>query len=231
MHARFIVAAVVSMSAVSLLPASGRATPRVALVPIVVHSSASEPHYLSNGLAEMLSARLEKSGEISVVRVESKAGPTTRLDSVLELGRSAGADFVIYGSFTQFGQGASLDVRCAPLNGSEPDPERRIFIQSGTVAEIIPQLDELAQKVARYVKNGASPAPTPPPVAEPVAEAPAPGAANAESYETLLRRVDALERAVYSEPLRQSSGEDVLDTADEGATASVDAPSNDNPVR
>jgi TolB-like protein len=230
-HARFIVAAVVSMTALSLLPASGRATPRVALVPIVVHSSAVEPHYLSNGLAEMLSARLEKSGEISVVRVESKSGPTTRLGSVLELGRSAGADFVIYGSFTQFGQGASLDVRCAPLNGSGPDPERRIFIQSGTVAEIIPQLDELAQKVARYVKNGASPAPTPPPDAEPVAEAQAPAAASAESYETLLRRVDALERAVYSEPLRQSSSEDALDAADEGATASVDAPSSDNPVR
>ena len=72
MHARFIVAAVVSMTALSLLPASGRATPRVALVPIVVHSSAVEPHYLSNGLAEMLSARLEKSGEISVVRVETE---------------------------------------------------------------------------------------------------------------------------------------------------------------
>ena len=53
MHTRFIVAVVVSMSAVSLLPAPGRATPRVALVPIVVHSSTSEPHYLSNGLAEM----------------------------------------------------------------------------------------------------------------------------------------------------------------------------------
>ena len=230
MYARFIVAAVVSMSAVSLLPASGRATPRVALVPIVVHSSASEPHYLSNGLAEMLSARLEKSGDISVVRVESKSGPTTRLDSVLELGRSAGADFVIYGSFTQFGQGASLDVRCAPLNGSGSDPERRVFIQSGTVAEIIPQLDELAQKVERYVKRGDSP-PPPPPDAEPAAEAPAPGAASAESYESLLRRVDALERAVYSEPLRQSSSEGSLDAANEGATAAVDAPSDDTPVR
>ncbi len=230
MQARFIVAAVVSMTVFSLVPASGRATPRVALVPIVVHSSAVEPHYLSNGLAEMLSARLEKSGEISVIRVESKSGPTTRLGSVLELGRSAGADFVIYGSFTQFGQGASLDVRCAPLNGSGPDPERRIFIQSGTVAEIIPQLDELAQKVARYVKNGASPAP-PPPDAEPVAEAPAPSAASTESYESLLRRVDALEQTVYSEPLRQSSSEGSVDAADEGATASVDAPSDGNPVR
>jgi TolB-like protein len=229
-HVRFIVVAAVSMSALSLLPASGRAAPRVALVPIVVHSSASEPHYLSNGLAEMLSARLEKSGEISVVRVESESGPTTRLGSVLELGRSAGADFVIYGSFTQFGQGASLDVRCAPLNGSESDPERRIFIQSGTVAEIIPQLDELAQKVARYVKKGDSPAP-PPPDAEPADEAPAAGAASVESYESLLRRVDALERAVYSEPLRQSSTEDSFDAADEGATAAVGAPSDDTPVR
>ncbi len=219
------------MTAVSLLPASGRATPRVALVPIVVHSSASEPHYLSNGLAEMLSARLEKSGEITVIRVEPESGPTTRLGSALELGRSVGADFVIYGSFTQFGQGASLDVRCAPLNGSGPDPERRIFIQSGTVAEIIPQLDELAQKVARYVKKGASPASPPPPDPEPAAEAPAPDTVSAESYESLLRRVDALERAIYSEPLRQSSSEGSFDAVDEGATAAVDSPSDDPPVR
>jgi hypothetical protein len=171
-----------------------------------------------------------------VIRVESESGPTTRLGSVLELGRSVGADFVIYGSFTQFGQGASLDVRCAPLNGSGPDPERRIFIQSGTVAEIIPQLDELAQKVARYVTKGASPASSPPPDAElpdaePAAEAPAPGAVSAESYERLLRRVDALEREVYSEPLRQSSSEGSFDAADEGATAAVDPLSNENPVR
>lgn len=231
MHARFIVAVVVSMTAVSLLPASGRATPRVALVPIVVHSSASEPHYLSDGLAEMLSARLEKSGEISVIRVESESGPTTRLGSVLELGRSVGADFVIYGSFTQFGQGASLDVRCAPLNGSGPNPERRIFIQSGTVAEIIPQLDELAQKVERYVTKGAAPVSPPPPDPEPAAAAPTPSAVSAESYESLLRRVDALERKVYSEPLRQSSSQGSFDATADGATAAVDPLSGDNPVR
>ena len=97
------------------------------------------------------------------------------------------------------------------------------------MAEIIPQLDELAQKVVRYLKKGDSPAP--PPDAEPAAEAPAPGAASAESYESLLRRVDALERAVYSEPLRQSSSEGSFDAANEGATAAVDAPSDDTPVR
>ncbi|MDH3212056.1 MAG: hypothetical protein OEM05_06190 [Myxococcales bacterium] len=230
MHARLLVAALVSMTAVSLLPAVGRAAPSIALVPIVVHSSVSEPHYLSNGLAEMLAARLEQSGEISVIRVESKSAPTTRLEPVLQLGRSAGADYVIYGSFTQFGEGASLDVRCAALNGSGPETERRIFIQSGTVAEIIPQLEELAQKVKRYVMAGAPPAPPAPEPVAPAAGEAADAAVNAESYESLLRRVDALERSVYSEPLRQSS-DGASGAAEEGATASVDPPSDDTSVR
>jgi TolB-like protein len=156
-HARSPVAALLPLLALGLAPATASAVPRIALVPIVVHSSTSEPQYLSDGLAEMLSARLEQSGEIAVIRVDSPSGPTTRIDAVLDLARSVSADYVLFGSFTQFGQGASLDLRCAALDGDAPGAERRVFIQSGTVAEIIPKLDELAEKVARHVKAAAPP--------------------------------------------------------------------------
>jgi TolB-like protein len=177
---------------------------RVALLPIVVHSADAEPGYLKGGLAEMLSARLEQSGQISVIRLETGERSTTRLRVAIQAARAARADFVIFGSFTQFGDGASLDVRCASVGGEQGSgrpPVRRIFIQSGTVTEIIPKLDDLAEKVARYVlgmpetppASAAGPQSTESP--DPVAAPPPTGV---DSYGDLVRRVDALERAVYS---------------------------------
>ena len=71
-----------------------------------------------------------------------------KLEEALEIGREAGGDYVIFGAFTQFGDGASLDVQCVPLR--EPSLERtlaarRIFVQSGAIGEIIPKLDELVR--------------------------------------------------------------------------------------
>jgi TolB-like protein len=190
----------------------------VALLPIVVHSADTAPGYLGGGLVEMLSARLEQSGQISVIRVEAGEGSTTRLPVAVRAAKAVGADFVLFGSFTQFGDGASLDIRCASLDaeqGSGGQPARRIFIHSGTVTEIIPKLDELAEKVSRYVlgapeaapASAAGPQPTGSP--DPVTAAPSTGA---EPYQDLLRRVDALEKAVYSGALGRGG-------AEEGASA------------
>ncbi len=78
----------------------------VALAPIAVHAAGKESTYLSRGLSEMLSARLEQFDGIRVVPIE--AGEADALAAA----RSAGADYVLYGSFTRFGEGASLDLQC-----------------------------------------------------------------------------------------------------------------------
>ena len=172
---------------------------RIALLPMSVHARSSGTEYLSSGLAAMLSARLEQFEGVEVIRVGGKSHPPSQTSAAIEAGREAEADFVLFGSFTQFGEGASLDVRCARVgdDGSKP---RRIFIQSGQVSEIIPSLDGLAEKIARYALghdggtagrriagNGA------PDVAVPVGVAgPSP-----EEYEELLDRLEALEGIVY----------------------------------
>ena len=191
--------AVLAVAAASV-PGSGAAgeSARVALLPIAVHSADSEPGYLSAGLAEMLASRLEQDGGISVIRLESGA-VATNSRVALDLGRPSGADFVLYGSFTQFGEGASLDVRVLPTNGSRPEGERRIFIQSGTVAEIIPQLSVLAEKVKRYVKNDESPEPVP----ASVSVGPSPPAFDPD-YESMLRRIDALEKSLYERVAKEA---------------------------
>ncbi len=183
------------------VPGSGAAgeTASVALLPIAVHSADSEPGYLSAGLAEMLTSRLEQDGGISVIRLESDA-VATNSRVALDLGRPSGADFVLYGSFTQFGEGASLDVRVLPTNGSRPEGERRIFIQSGTVAEIIPQLSVLAEKVKRYVRNDEGPEPPDP---ASVSVGPSTPAFDPD-YESMLRRIDALEKSLYERVAKEA---------------------------
>lgn len=159
---------------------------RVVILPVVVHSATADSGYVSRGLADMLSARLEQLGSVDVVRADDPADATSRLAKAVELGRSNGGDYVLFGSFTQFGDGASLDMRCASLKAGDAPP-RSIFIQSGTMGEIIPKLDELADKVAHYV-SGELPQ---------TATAAAAARAESGSITELRRRLEALERAVF----------------------------------
>jgi len=200
---------------------------RVALLPIAVHASGTESDYLQTGLAEMLSARLEQYDGLEVVRPGEGGTPTPSRDEVRSRGREVGADFVLYGSFTRFGKGASLDLRCEqllvppPAEGQEDEPvaapARQVFIQAGTLAEIIPDLDTLAEKVARFAIS--APVKTPTLAGAGAAgQAQAPAGPSAAEYRELLRRLDALERATFT-PVAQ--GEPAADDADADAAASL----------
>ncbi|HEY8152939.1 MAG TPA: hypothetical protein VII72_02305 [Myxococcota bacterium] len=179
------------LGASSLLVSSGAlaAPVRAALLPIAVHSADDGSAYLSAGLAEMISARLEQSGGVSVVLVPGTAVATSELEKAVEAGRTAGADFVVFGAFTQFGAGASLDVQCAAVNAASDVRPRRIFVQSGTLGEIIPKLDDLAAKIARFMTSGGQ--------AQPAAAGAA--ASDGNELDAIRRRLDALELAVQNE--------------------------------
>ncbi|HXK25442.1 MAG TPA: hypothetical protein VMS55_22425 [Myxococcota bacterium] len=172
--------------AAALAPAWAGAVPRIAILPLVVHSAASDPAYLSDGLADMLAARLEQIGGMRVMRDEDAKAATTRLEQAVERGGSLSVDYVVFGSFTQFGDGASLDLQCAPVKSQDAAAARTLFVQSGAIGEIIPKLDDVADKIAYYV------------LGETQAKA-AVGerARNAAPLRDLLDRVDALERTVY----------------------------------
>ncbi len=162
--------------------------PKLLLLPVLVHS-AEDPTYLREGLDDMLTARLERIGALALVEPEPNMQGTTRLARAREMGRRLGADYVLFGSFTRFGQGASLDVQCAPTaSGRGQEPLREIFVHSGSIGDIIPDLDELAGKVSRFVRGE-------------TVESPATGARPAvavspKDYQNLLGRVAALERTL-----------------------------------
>ena len=102
--------------------AADASRPKLLLLPIVVHSAES-PEYVRDGLADMLSARFSRIGAVELIKVDDPERSTTRLEEAVAAARRADADFVLFGSFTRFGKGASLDVQCAPVSaghGSEP---------------------------------------------------------------------------------------------------------------
>ena len=179
---------------------------RIALLPMRVHSSESRA-YLQAGLVDMLVSRLEQIDAIHVIRVDDPSKATTSYDRAADTGRELGADYVLFGSFTQFGQGASLDVQLA-ATGSDKSPMRQIFVQSGTMADVIPDLDSLVGKISRYAVSDFD--------YRTSADPPLPGAPKRETLAELRQRVAELEAAVRRLDPSFEAGE-VLEEEVEGA--------------
>jgi TolB-like protein len=192
---------------------------RVAILPMVVNST-GESAYLRSGLSDMLASRLGRNPRVAVVRIEAKDQATTDAARAAALGAQMGADYVVFGSFTQFGQGASLDLQCIEVAAfdEEAAPQaRRVFIQSGTVGEIIPKLDATAQKIGLFVA-GPMPAPAPAPApavatAPPEAAAPAPAAGPSPEVADLRKRLEAIEDYLFGGASDGVSGADLPENA------------------
>jgi TolB-like protein len=158
----------------------------IAILPVVVH--ALEDHaYLRDGLADMLASRLGQQPGIGVLRVDDPAKATTDAEAARATAKALGAQWVLFGSFTRFGDGASLDVRCVPVAApGDPEP-RSIFVQSGQLTELIPRLDGVAERVGAHVlgrERGAAAGAT----------------ASRSELDELRRRIEALERRPAASP-------------------------------
>ena len=169
--------------------AQSQTKPSILLLPMVVHSSES-PEYLRGGLSDMLMARFQQADQFVLIQIEDPAMATTQAEEAIEAGRTVGADFVLFGSFTRFGEGASLDMHAASTSPSgEEDSLREIFVHSGEIGEVIPDLADLVGKVTRFAIDDFSPvSPDEDQKGSPVPD----------SRADLLQRVRALERAVDS---------------------------------
>jgi outer membrane protein insertion porin family len=178
---------VAALCAAMPLPSLGAGQTRIAILPVVVHSTDS-PEFLRAGLSDMLASRLGQVKEIAVVRIDDPAAATTDIAAAQAAARASGAEYVLFGSFTRFGEGASLDLQCASVAGGE-NASRQVFVQAGTLGEIIPKLDDVAGRVAAYIESGGTNVPA-------VSAGP-PRAADVSRTEVddLRRRIDALEKA------------------------------------
>jgi hypothetical protein len=200
---------------------------RIVILPVVVHRAAPDSGFVSRGIADMLSSRLEQIGDIAVVRIERSDAATTDLSRAREVARSVGGDYVLYGAFTQFGEGASLDIKCAALapGHENGDGARHVFIQSGEIGEIIPQLDVLVGKVVGYLREGGEISEASALAAAASTDGQGPdGAAvpNSDDIQELRERIEALEQAVYEAELSEdASAAETPDIVEEGSAAAT----------
>ena len=185
----------------------------LAILPLVVHTL-EQKAYLEAGLADMLASRLGRVPGVGVIRVQGEGQATTNLEAAKAMGSGAGAEYVLFGSFTQFGEGASLDLQLAPVSAEAEGVSRSIFIQSGNLGEIIPNLDQVAEKVGRHLlTDGAAPGGLPPVSAAAPSDS---GGVSEEvlqdamsELESLRGRVDALEDRVFAPPAPSAPAEEL----------------------
>ncbi len=152
------------------LPAHADERVRVALLPLVVHSAEGRD-YLQQGLSDMLVARLARAERLAVVPIDDPKAATDDAAAARKTGLANGAEFVVYGSFTRFGEGASLELRCASVRDGKAEP-RHIYVHANSMGELLPMLDGVAERTTYAVLG---PAPDAPPVSSgPSATSPTP---------------------------------------------------------
>jgi outer membrane protein insertion porin family len=169
------------------LPARADDRVRVALLPLVVHSGEGR-EYLQQGMTDMLVSRLGRERRLAVIPVEDAATATTDAAAARKTGAANDAAYVVFGSLTRFGEGASVDLSIASVADSNREP-RKIYVHADTMGALIGLLDGAAERVAGVALGGT----------ESVAAGPEDtSSASASEIQELRRRVEVLERAVFS---------------------------------
>lgn len=123
---------------------------KVAVVPFTINAE-RDLTFLQNGIVDMLSSRLSSVDKVTVLPKEtteqafsSLAGPLNE-KTARELGGSLGADYVLFGSLTIFGESVSIDARMVDVSGSRSPVA--VFTQSQGMDSVIPEVDAFAADI------------------------------------------------------------------------------------
>jgi TolB-like protein len=192
---RLVLLALSLVSSAAACDARAEERVRVALLPILVHSAEGR-EYLQQGLADMLVARLARSERLAVLPIEDAKTATTDAAEARKVGAANDAAYVLFGSFTRFGEGASLDLQCVSVTDDERAP-RHIYVHAPSMAELVSLLDGAADR-ATYAVLGAPPEGTA--VSAPPRPAPEPRAAE------LPRDVSDTDGALGNRDVRRAPG-------------------------
>ena len=137
-------------------PAVHAATKTVAVLPFSMNSP-QDLTFLQNGLFSMLSSRLSDAGKVAVLdrttvdaALAGSQGDLTQ-DRAREIGDRLGADYVLFGSLTHFGDSVSLDAAMVDVTGDKP--ALTFFEQSDNMGDVIPLVNTFAGDINRKVFN------------------------------------------------------------------------------
>lgn len=136
-----------------LLQASGAlAEPvkRVAILPFAMHAE-KDLSFLQEGILDMLNSRIAWKDKVEIIEkgtVKKKvkeAGAPLDQEKAAAIGKALGADYVILGSLTIFGDSVSLDAKILDL--SKGETLITAFNESKGMDEVIPTVNQFAQDI------------------------------------------------------------------------------------
>ncbi|MBN1613868.1 MAG: VCBS repeat-containing protein [Deltaproteobacteria bacterium] len=134
-------------------PAKDKTT--VAVLPFAVHS-AENIDYVRQGIWDMLSSRISVEDKIDVLSksvvlgaLQESTGKELSLADVYGLGQKIKADFVVWGSITKIGNSFSLDANLVDIAAYKSTVG--IYSQSQGMDEIIPKINDFAQRITYHI--------------------------------------------------------------------------------
>jgi len=129
------------------LSAFAEADSRALVLPFQVYSR-GEVETLTEQIQSLLSQELSETG-ISVVPSADMSPsdiPALSVQELRNIGREAGADFVIWGSFTRIGRGYSVDARL--LNAYEEEPALLFYVEGQGAENILDSIQQLVKDMS-----------------------------------------------------------------------------------
>ncbi|MCP4683641.1 MAG: hypothetical protein GY864_15025 [Desulfobacterales bacterium] len=143
---------------------SGEGPKKIVVLPFTMNAD-RDLAFMQEGIMDMLASRLTWKGQVSVVekgKVRKKLaeleGPMDN-DMALAVGRAFGADYVILGSLTIFGESVSIDARIVDV--SKTDELLTAFNQSEGMDGVIPTINRFAQDINSGIMGRPSARPRP----------------------------------------------------------------------
>jgi len=123
---------------------------KVAIVPFRVNAE-KDLSFLKDGIVDMLSSRLYWEDKVTVINrqavekaAEAVAG-TLNESTARKLGSGLGADYVLFGSLTVFGNSVSIDAKMVDVSGNKQTLS--FFNQSQGMDQVIPSVNLFASDI------------------------------------------------------------------------------------
>ena len=157
---------------VSIQPLWAKDPYRIVVLPFSVHS-AENIDYVRQGIGDMLASRISASEKLEVIGRESlldlreaSKGKEFAQADVYAAGKKLNADFVVWGSITKIGSSLSIDGKMFDVAANKS--ALNITAQCPTMDEVIPKINDFAQRITAHILGAPPQTVAAPPVAKEV---------------------------------------------------------------
>jgi TolB-like protein len=123
---------------------------KVAILPFEINAP-EDLSYLREGIMDMLASRISWEGKVEAIEEQlvksALAGREGAMNEAAarEVGTTLGADYVLFGSLTVFGESVSIDAKMIALK--EERPPVSVYAQTKGMGEVIPRINDFAQDI------------------------------------------------------------------------------------